>query len=336
MTPPFLVCPGCRTLGDEGLSVRTLDRLGEVLRCACGRRYPIVDGIPIVMADPTGYLVNEMAAVVERDLSPEVAALLAETGPDDAPYARMLEHLSIYLDAHWGDRAQPPPDGPTSPLAATALAERVAGRRAHRVEAAVELGCSVGRIVAELAAGADHVVGIDLQFGAVRRARRLVAGEALPYCRRLVGRHYLAATAQAGELSVPAERVTWLCGDVLNPPLVPQQYQRVVAFNVLDSVKRPRQLLSVIDALCELGGEILLSSPYAWQSGVVDEDARLGGVDPAADLIALLRSGEGLSGRYDLEDQAQLPWTLRKDARSAVTYAVHYLRARKIAPVAAS
>ena len=80
------ICPGCRTLTDERLDVRTVERVGAVLACACGRRYPIVDGVPIVLADPAAYLRDAIATVVERDLAPEVAALLAADGPDDAPW----------------------------------------------------------------------------------------------------------------------------------------------------------------------------------------------------------------------------------------------------------
>jgi hypothetical protein len=57
---------------------------------------------------------------------------------------------------------------------------------------------------------------------------------------------------------------------------------------------------------------------------------RLGGIDPAADLAAILRDGKELCARYRIEDEAELPWTLRRDARSAITYSIHYLRARKM------
>ncbi len=336
--PPYVLCPGCRVRHGEHLEVRTMEREESargrderdgVLRCECGRRYPILDGVQLVMADASGYLRSEIASVVERELPPEVAALLVASLPDDAPYARLLEHLSIYLDAHWGDRAEPAPDGPGPAFAAAALAAKVAERARAPVTFAVELGCSTGRIVAELAKGAERIVGLDLHLGALRRARRLLAGEPLIYNRRVAGRHYRAATIAAGELAVSADRLTWICGDALDPPLLPNQYDRVVAFNVLDSVRQPRQLLAVVDALCAPGGEILLSSPYAWQSEVVEEGARMGGADPARDLAELLRAGTDLGARYTIEDEDELPWTLRKDARSAVSYRVHYLRARK-------
>jgi hypothetical protein len=57
---------------------------------------------------------------------------------------------------------------------------------------------------------------------------------------------------------------------------------------------------------------------------------RLGGPDPAVDLAALLRDGTGLGGRYHIEEEAELPWMLRRDARSAASYSIHYLRARKM------
>jgi SAM-dependent methyltransferase/uncharacterized protein YbaR (Trm112 family) len=325
-----LVCPGCRTASPERIDLRTLEPRGSLLVCVCGRQFPVVDGVPIVMADPGGYLATEIGAVVERDLPAEVVALLVAGGPDDGHYPRLVEHLSIYLDAHWGDRAEPAPDGPGAGPGARALIDKVAERAAERVGLAVELGCSVGRIVAELAAGADQVCGVELSFGAIRRARQLLDGQRIEYLRRAIGRHYRAATAAAGDRAVPAARRMLVCGDALDPPLVPGAFDRVVALNVLDSVRSPRQLLSVMDGLCKPGGELLLASPYAWQSTVMADAERLGGIDPATDLAAILRDGKDLCARYRIEDEAELPWTLRRDARSAITYSIHYLRARKM------
>ena len=119
-----------------------------------------------------------------------------------------------------------------------------------------------------------------------------------------------------------------ICGDVLDPPLIPGHYDRVVALNMLDSVPRPRLLLAVADGLCRPGGELVLASPYSWQSSVMEDGERIGGADPAADVAALLRAG--IAGRYEIEEEADVSWILRRDARSQVAYRVHYLRARKV------
>ena len=317
----LLVCPGCRTLHGDRLDVRSVEQRGELLVCDCGRRYPIVDGVPIVMRDAGPYLRAEMATVVERELSPELSALLGEDGPDDAPYARLLEHLSIYLDAHWGDHATPRPD---PGFALAPILERIADR--PYVGVAVELGCSVGRVLAHVEA--EHVIGIDMHAGALRRARRILDGERVEYARRTIGRHYEAAAIES-TITVPLGRRTLVCSDVLDPPLLPDIAERVIALNMLDSVANPRQLLAVIDGLCAAGGEVILASPYQWQSSVMADHERLPGPDPAAALVEILCEGQGLSRTYTIEDQAEILWTLRRDARSAVTYRTHYLRARK-------
>jgi uncharacterized protein YbaR (Trm112 family)/SAM-dependent methyltransferase len=313
----ILVCPGCRTRTAERLDVRTLDRVGDTLACACGRSYPIVDNVPIVLGDPAAYLAAE-TTVVERDLAPE----LPVEGPDEAPVSRLYEHLSIYMDNHWGDGADPPPDGPGAGIADAIIAKLA---ELPHCGLAVELGCSVGRIVAELARRADHVVGLELHLGAIRRARRMLAGEAVTYARRVVGREYTLAIARAGDLATPA---TLLCGDALDPPLLPGVYDRVVALNLIDSVRDPYQLLSVVDGLCAPGGELILTSPFSWQTSITEH--AFGGDDPASALQAILTTSARLGARYEIADSCDLPWTLRRDSRSAATYRIHYIRARKL------
>jgi SAM-dependent methyltransferase len=306
-----LVCLACRARTERGRELHTLSRAGDALVCdndACRRSYPIADELPIVVPDAAAHLQRWGAELVDGE--PET----------------LKEHLSIYLDAAWGDRATPPPDGPGAGFGMEAIAHKLAERAGAPVDSAVELGCGVGRGLYELARGAAEVVGVDAQPASLCRARRILDGESIAYDRRVVGRHYAAA-----QLDAPAAvaNVQLVCADAMDPPLVPGSFDRVVALNVLDAVTSPPQLVAVADGLCAPGGELILASPYAWQSGIVADDHRFGGADPAAALRRRLLDGSALEARYTVEDECELPWTLRRDARSAVVYRVHWLRVRK-------
>jgi SAM-dependent methyltransferase len=246
--------------------------------------------------------------------------LLALGGPDDAPLSRLAELLSIYLDGHWGDRASPPPDGPGARSGPDLVHSRVAETSQTPVAAALELGCSVGRGLFELARNAELCVGVDSSLAALRRARRLLAGKPLGYARRTVGRHYRPATIAAPE----PRRVELICADAQDPPLPPARFDRVLALNLLDVVHDPQAVLNVAAGVTRPGGELHLTSPYAWATGFVGEEHRLGGADPAAHVAGWLRKAG-----WTLLEERDLAWPLRRDARSAIVYSVHYLRVRK-------
>ncbi|HKA91666.1 MAG TPA: class I SAM-dependent methyltransferase [Haliangiales bacterium] len=315
-----LICLGCRRREGDFWDLHSLAWEGATLACArCGRRDPIVDGIPVLYADLADYVARDGWGLAERDMDLDAAALLALAGPDESPFARTAENLSTYLDAHWGDRAEPRPDGPAESAGLGPLVGKLRALAGERVARAIELGAGVGRGTVELAAGAEVCVGMDRSLSSLRRARRLAAGERVPYLRRVAGRHYAPATAVG-----VAAPVDWLCADALDPPLAPESFDRVAALNLLDAVHDPGRLMDVAVTLCSPGGEVIFASPYAWQSSHVGEAHRIGGADPAAAVRARL-----VAAGFTVEDEDELSWTLRRDARSAVVYRTHWLRARK-------
>jgi SAM-dependent methyltransferase len=294
-----------------------------VLRCTgCARRYPVLGGAPVVMRDLGAFLGSGALSLLSREVDPDVLAVLAAAGVDEAPIAHETALLSSYLDASWGDRAAPPPDGPGAGVGASALVRKVAERAERRVQRALELGCGVGRALAALAPGADLCVGLDASPWALRAARRLLGGRELLYARRSSGRHYARASVSPGDATAPGAQ--FLCADALAPPLAPGTFDRVAALNLLDAVHSPALLLDVLAGLLAPGGELLLAAPYAWSSAITVEAERWG-PDPAESLRAALRS----RGLRIEDEELRVPWVLRRDERAASLYEAHWVRASK-------
>jgi SAM-dependent methyltransferase len=300
----LLVCPACRRHSDRGLELSTVEPAApDRLRCqGCAKEYARVEGIPILVRElgPA----DQIALALDLD-APESLAAQAAAGADGEPLPFLVEQLSSYLPA-WEAGFE-------------ALGEKLRAR--PRVALALELGCGTGRGLHEIARTADRAVGLDRNPAFLRAARRLLAGNELPYARRMSGRSYARASVRAPSASLNVELV---CGDVLDPPFAPGEFDRVVALNLLDAVRSPRALLHHLHQLAAPGAEIILSSPYAWRDEVVPAAERLGTVDPAAALRDEIRALG-----WTIEDDADLPWTLRRDARALSVYQVHFVRARR-------
>ncbi len=91
-----LVCPACRRAEEGRLLYRGLARDGAVLRCACGRRYPVIDGVPVVLTELRQWAESEGApALRRRDIADEVVDLVAT----DTATARNQRLLRAYREA---------------------------------------------------------------------------------------------------------------------------------------------------------------------------------------------------------------------------------------------
>ncbi len=315
-----LVCPVCRRSEAGGRSFE-LAWQQDRLTCrndACRVEFPLIDHVPVVHPRAAELVSQPGGAVVP--LAPEAEALLAAGDP---AYDEALDHLSTYLDANWSDRAQPPVDGPAA-RGGEALWQRLAERAVAPVRSAIDLGTSVGRGAFELARGAASAIGIDVRLMSLRRAHRIVTGERVRYARRRIGHHYGPAVIEG-----PAGQAHFVCADALDPPFLPGSFDRVAALNLLDAVPRPMQLLRVLDGLCAERGEVIVTSPFAWSSGVTPAEAQTGGADPAGWLRRTFEQGAGLTSRYGVEDEADLEWWLRHSARAATLHRVYYLRVRR-------
>jgi len=270
-----------------------------------------MDGIPILLAEPDGYL--------ER-VGDDVDA------PLDGLRFPSLAYLSRYLPLLMA------PSAPLRRAIRGALQEHL--RAPARL--AVELGCGVGVDLRTLADFADEVIGIDLSIAGLRAAQKQLAGEPVPLLRRIEGRSFTSDDP----IHLPAVEGVYLAvGNALDPPLYAEVADVVLAVNLLDTVSDPLTLMGQIDAILKPGGLLILTTPLSWNEDITDPERALGGgvderwalLGTAAGLVELLSGRMPVLPylRYDILAQSDVPWSLREHARSVTTYDVHVLVARK-------
>jgi SAM-dependent methyltransferase/uncharacterized protein YbaR (Trm112 family) len=327
-------CPACRTHGtDSPLRIAAWDDSDSsqgLLICpaaACGQRFPVIDGLPVLVPDLPRFLNDAgLYLLAKQDLWAPVADLIGSLLPQGSWFDATRQHLSGYVRDHWGhcdaaDRAEPPP-GQALALARAGLA--LAGRVSGPV---VELGAAAGGVTRALAeALGTPVLGLDLSAPLARFAARALRGGRIRYPLRLAGTAY-----DAREIDIPpssAQTGIWIA-DALTPPLAAGSAGLVVALNLLDCVSDPAALLRSIASLLLPGGHALLCTPFDWSTGATPTEAWIGARSATAVAPDLGAWAEAVSGLRVAGRTAEHGWQVRVHARATMHYQAELLVLRK-------
>lgn len=318
-----------------------------VLHCQnanCLREFPIIDGIPIIVANIRQYIADNILSIYgRRDLGEIIESILGDcSGPGSAfDYARHL--LSSYA---WDHYAEFDPQEPVAePRPGSMLRTMKIGlEMAEPVPAGpiIDVGCAVGRASFALAErGAELILGVDLNFPMLRMASEILRHGTARYPRRRVGVVY-----DRREFPVQfahQENVDFWACDVTALPFPAGTFSMAVSMNVLDSVSSPHEMLLSIARILKPAGKLVLSCPYDWSSGATPLEAWVGGHSqrsPAAGSSeALLRNlltpgahGSSINDLILTAEKNQIPWHVRLHERSAMTYSSHVLVATRTEP----
>lgn len=347
---PF--CPHC--LAEHGnfvpLNIGRVDRaqadqvIEGALHCtdpACFLEYPIVDGIPFLLPDPRRALNDNLFQLALRDdLGEGVESMLGDACGPGSPFDSHRQQLSTYTWGHYADldRDEPQTTGPGASVldclkaGLDLLSEPPSGP-------VLDLGCAVGRTSFALAeATGDPVLGIDISAGMLRLAHRVLRDGTVTYPRRRIGIAYDRRTF-AVDLPGAGNVDFWAC-DALALPFAPHTFGLIAAFNVLDCVASPRELLASASRLLRPGGHLLLATPYDWSTAATPMECWIGGHsqrgptrgDAEPFLHTLLTPGghpQSVGGLSLVGERDDVPWDVRLHARSRVSYRSHVLALRK-------
>ena len=349
------ICPVChaREGREAPLAIGTvaLETEGHiiegVLHCshaACQREFPILDGIPLIIADLRRYVSeNVLAMVGRRDMTELTESLLGDCCGPGSTFDQLRQQLSFYAWDHYAD---------LDPL--EALEDLRPGSMLRCLETGwqlaqpipsgpiLDVGCSVGRGTFALAEHTtEPVVGIDLNFAMLRLAAEVLRTGTVKYPRRRVGvvydcRQFTARFANADNVDF------WAC-DAAALPFPGDRFALAVSMNVLDCVASPIGLLHSIARVLHRGGRVLLTCPYDWSPAATPLESWLGGHSqrsPSAGaseavmraLLARASHSDPLAGLELVAEQSALPWHVRLHERSTMNYLVHLIVAQPTGP----
>jgi SAM-dependent methyltransferase/uncharacterized protein YbaR (Trm112 family) len=336
------VCPVCRAGGNNRLAPVSVfeEENGHVvqglLRCpnlGCQREYPVLDGIPLLLANLRGTVAGAIDQINAReDLDPAIEGLLGACCGPGSSYDTTRQHLSTYAWDHYGD-LDPAETGEPLPGSVLRVLERGLELAGGLPEGPVlDLGCAVGRSSFALASGGDRLIlGVDLSVPMLRLASEVLRRGRVRYPRRRVGIVYDRRDFPVSFARTEAVDF-WGC-DAIDLPFSEGTFAAVVALNVLDCVASPHDLLASLPRLLKPGGKAILSTPYDWSPRATPIEAWLGGHSQRGEnagasepvLRALLTPGAhpaSIEGLRIVAEERDLPWRVRMHERSSVEYRV--------------
>ena len=222
--------------------------------------------------------------------------------------------VSQYCEAHYGQAYFGVPNFPAR--CAAACFQYMQGRPRLK---ALDLGCAVGRASFELAGQFDRVTGIDFSARFIRVALQLKEKGNVHFELVEEGDVVSYHEARLSELGLDraADRVEFFQGDATN--LKPQftGYDLVLAANLIDRLHDPRRFLETIHERLNLGGILVIASPYTWLEEFTKKEDWLGGFrtggEPRMTLDALR---DLLAAHFRMLDAPQdVEFTIRETRR---------------------
>jgi putative 4-mercaptohistidine N1-methyltranferase len=222
--------------------------------------------------------------------------------------------ITQYMEFHYGADYH---GVPGFPKAVVELAIAAMGDGPHR--SAMDLGCAVGRSVFELARHFDAVVGVDFSARFIDQGVALARGDTVRYTAVEEGElvEYKAVRLADLGLEDTAARVAFWQGDACN--LKPQftGYDLILAANLIDRLYDPTHFLEMVHERLNLGGLLVIASPYTWLAEHTPREKWLGGFKKDGESYRTLDALKDILGAHfePVGAPRDLPFVIRETAR---------------------
>ena len=269
----------------------------------CTSKYPIIQGVPILMENFHGYARQRILSFgkwIVNCKSPEIKAFLRSEGVKigNPTYNDRYEENSIlyksYLKAHYG---YPSDDKLLSLLKKEIKPDHIykmlASNTLNLNGIGLDIGCSIGSSTFELSKKLSYVFGIDLSFSFILEARK-----------RMQNRK--------------SRNLEFIVTDATNLPFKSKFFHSIVALNVIDRLDFNKLIFSVNNSI-KKNGKLIIIDPYHFIN-----DTGKDKFDSTQIRKRLEKFGYKINN-----EESYIPWIMKINERSYLFYFVDFIEAKK-------
>lgn len=222
--------------------------------------------------------------------------------------------VSEYAEFHYGDEYFGVPNFSKAlvDLAITTLVDKPKRK-------ALDLGCATGRATFELAKHFDHVTGVDFSARFISLGVQLASGDTLRYTLADEGElvSYKSRSLADLGLAETKDKVEFSQGDACNLKSVFTGYDFILAANLIDRLYNPAKFLDAIHERLNIGGVLMLASPYTWLAEHTPREDWVGGFKKDGESFTTL---DGLHAYLDkhfrlIQGPQEVPFVIRETKR---------------------
>lgn len=276
----------------------------------CDTKYPIIEGIAIVVQDMLAYFQNRKEMYGKWLLhcqSKEMKEYLTKIGKTIivSNKSNTYEDGGIwYLPYKWFQQEHHKEDRLIKSLkgsqSANELYDRVINSINPKIDGiALDIGCAMGKTTLQLAQKYSFVIGIDLSFSFIKEARKSM-------------KEYKQGN------------IEFCVADAESPPFHPMKFDLIIAINLIELVNT-KKLLSSCHWLLKPQSDIILTDPYDF-----NRERILDKIYDAKSFRSLIEENGFEINESCLKKEAFIPWILKINERIYLFYFVDFIKAKKL------
>jgi 5-histidylcysteine sulfoxide synthase/putative 4-mercaptohistidine N1-methyltranferase len=222
--------------------------------------------------------------------------------------------LSEYAEFHYGDQYFSVENFSKSLV--NLAAEFLKNKPRHK---ALDLGCASGRATFELAKHFDSVTGIDFSARFIGQGVQLANQQTLRWAICEEGELVAYKSRSLADLQMQdlADKVEFFQGDACN--LKPQftGYDFILAANLIDRLYSPAKFLAQIHERLNVGGLLMITSPYTWLTDHTPREEWIGGFKKDGESFTTLDGLQHHLGKHFrlIAGPTEVPFVIRETKR---------------------